>query len=273
MAQLTVIIVNWNTQRLLAACLRSIATLPERSLVAQIVIVDNASTDDSLERAQAAATSYNLPTCFLALSHNVGFSRANNIGAATARREGTEPHLLFLNPDTELTPGSLQSLLEPLARYEKAGIVGPKIVNTNHSTQPSVRRLPKLTVLFFLIFKLHKLFPHSRRWNSYLQTDFDYSKRHVVEQVMGAAFLVRNRLWKEIGEFDERYWIWFEEVDYCQRAIQASWQVLYVPQAVVVHHGAQSFRQLGRLRRYLLFARSAVHYARKHQLYARQRPT
>lgn len=266
MNQVVIIIVNWNTGELLARCLASLADLPDVSRMAEIIVVDNASRDRSLVRAQVVVGEHgnNPPVRFIKSERNLGFARANNLAIARAAASHPLCDVLFLNPDTAVLPGSLEAMLGVFERKKDAGIVGPKLVSADGVLQPSVRAFPTLAVFVFFWLKLHRLLPGATLWRRYQQTDFAYEREQAVDQVMGAAMLVRREMLTSIGLFDERFWLWFEEVDLCKRARTAGWQVVYTPQATVLHHGAVSFHQLFGLRRALPWCMSSRRYAAKH---------
>lgn len=259
MSKLNIIIVNWNTGRLLAGCLKSLLALPEeeRALITRVAAVDNASTDNSLSLAREAAGDSSLIR-FMPLSENVGFARANNLAAA---KLGLSHHILLLNPDTEVRPGSIAALLSVLEKDPKIGIVGPKLLNPDGSLQPSVRNFPTWGVLIFFALKLHRIWKQAKLWRQYLRRDFSYETAQAVDQVMGAAFLIRDTVLQEIGLLDEGYWIWFEEVDYCQRVHAKGWKVFYTPEAEIIHAGGASFGQWTGISRYIQFMKSASRYA------------
>jgi len=175
-------------------------------------------------------------------------------------------HVWLLNPDTEVQPGALAQLENTLGNEPKAGIVGPRLLNPDDSLQPSVRCFPTLTVFIWLFLKLSRLWTRLPFWRRYMMTAFDYDRPQSVDQVMGAAFLIRDELLGErgIGLLDENFWIWFEEVDYCKRARQAGWTVRYEPGAEVIHYGGVSFNQLIGLRRTIPFLNSALYYVTRH---------
>ncbi|MEK7557437.1 MAG: glycosyltransferase family 2 protein [Patescibacteria group bacterium] len=262
MEKITIAIVNWNTGKLLAECLKSLLTLPqdERGIIDTVVVVDNASSDHSLQYARQAVAPGD-PVLFIEQGENIGFARGNNI--VLSQFAGGR-HILLLNPDTKVLPGSIRALSKALERNPQAGIVGPKLLNADNSLQSSVRAFPSWLTLAFYLFKLNRLLPNSRAWRQYLQKDFDYSREQTTSQVMGAAFLIRNETLQAVGLLDEAFWIWFEEVDYCKRAADAGWQVLYTPTAKIIHYGGVSFGQWGGWKRYIEFMRSAAHYAGKH---------
>ena len=270
MDKVSIVIVNWNTGPLLARCLESLAALPnvERSLIDEVIVVDNASSDRSVVQAQAVVGAvFNKPRVrFILQKHNLGFAAANNAAwQRIAQRYPQQlPHILLLNPDTEICAGALAGLLTLLSSQPTAGIAGPQLVNPDGTVQPSVRSFPTLGVFVFLFLKLHRLVPSAVVWQRYVRYGFDYQREQAVDQVMGAVFLIRSEAAQELGRLDEQFFIWFEEVDYCRRAASAGWQTWYTPQARVVHHGGVSFAQLIGWRRAWAWLRSSRQYAAKH---------
>lgn len=265
MARLAIIIVNWNSGSLLAKCLRSLAHLPqaERELVSQVVVVDNASADRSVIQARVAAGE--LPVTWLILPENIGFAAANNRGIEALPEDSKDrDHLLLLNPDTEVHAGVLLACLDIFARHEEVGVVGPKLLNIDGSSQPSVRAFPTTAIFVTWFLKLTRFVTRFRFWRRYIQSDFDYGREQSADQVMGAAFCIRNEVYKRLGGLDEQFWIWFEEVDYCQRALAAGWKVMYTPRGSVTHVGGTSFDQLIGLKRVVPFVASSLRYARKY---------
>ncbi|MEX0650072.1 MAG: glycosyltransferase family 2 protein [Candidatus Andersenbacteria bacterium] len=257
MKGLSVIIVNWNTGSLLKRCLESLSALPEKDLITQVVVVDNASTDDSVE--QAKVDTYGIPVEWKQLKTNAGFAKANNVGIDwTLHAHGMDQHILLLNPDTEVQPAALLTMLNVLDRHGDVGIVGPKLFEPGGKFQASVHSFPTLGTLITVYLKLHSLFPNSMKGQAGISTET------VVDEVKGAAYLIRDETMDAVGPLDERYWIWFEEVDYCKRAQQAGWKTMYTPNAAVLHYGGVSFNQLVGLRRSLPFLVSGYRYANKH---------
>lgn len=219
-------------------------------------MVDNASTDDSLQHARGSPQ----PFREMALPKNIGFARANNV----ALHEAMGDILLLLNPDTEPKPGSLTALVEFFAAHPRAGIVGGKLLYPDGHLQRSVRKFPSLAVLALLLSRLARFFPEIPWYRRYEMTDFAYDRDARVDQVMGACFAIRRPVMDQVGELDEGYWIWFEEVDYCRRAKQRGWESWFTPSVQVIHHHATSFAQMSPFWRAWQFSRSALRYARKH---------
>lgn len=242
MANVNIIIVNWNTGALLKKCLASLRALPEKSMIGQIAVVDNAS-----HKVPPEAT--------IKLHKNLGFAAANNI----AWKEFTDNnHVLLLNPDTEVRPGAIAALVRVLEEKSNVGIVGPKLLNPDGSLQGSVRPFPKFLDFVFYMLKLGRVV------QSHQERAHDYSKAGYVDQVMGAAFLIRNKTWQEVGLLDEKYFTLFEEVDYCKRALAKGWRTYFTSAGEVMHVRAASFNQLVGFRKTLPWMKSSLYYARKH---------
>ena len=249
----------------------------------EIIVVDNASSDGTVEMVSsfAKATDDKAKIRVIANDKNLGFAAANNQGIKEAKGE----YILLLNPDTEFIENSLEKIIAKMQSDEKIGVLGCKLLNSDKTIQPSVRRFPTVWSQLVILFKLHKIFPFLL--NSYLAKDFDHPpapslvkegestfspppvpRRGLgggseVDQVMGAFFCVRKSLFDKIGLLDEGYFIWFEEVDFCRRAKQAGYKVVYWPGTSVVHHAGQSFAQQMTLKKQLWFFKSAWRYFRK----------
>jgi len=267
MTKLIIIIVNWNTGELLARCLRSLQSLPERGLIDEVIVVDNASTDRSLVKAQVAAgESINKPKVRFIKQHtNAGFARANNIAMKSVlHRVDSETHVLLLNPDTEVKAGALAGMTQVLEQDSMVGVVGPRLLNSDGSGQLSVRSFPTFGVFIFMFLKLNRALPRAKLWRRYIRDDFDYDRCAEVDQVKGAAFMIQGKLLESVGLLDEKFWVWFEEVDYCQRVKRRGGKIVYTPEAQVIHQGAASFNQLVGWRRSLPWLASCLHYASKY---------
>lgn len=251
-----VVVVNWNTGPHLRACLRSIAAADRSRLrVARIVVVDNASTDDSLDRLAAPG----VPLHVVRNADNRGFAAACNQGA----RHGDSDLLLFLNPDTELYPGTLRAVAgflgTPAARG--VGILGGHMVDARGRPAISCSRFPTLRTFAAKATGLDRLAPG--RFPPHHLTPAETSGSGPVDQVIGAFFLLRRGLFERLGGFDEGYFLYFEETDLARRARDAGLRSYHLRPALVHHVGQVSSRQLGgaRLRHSLC---SRTRYAVRH---------
>lgn len=266
--QLSIVIVSWNTKNLLKKCLESIFART-KTLGFEVIVVDNNSTDGT--REQIANSKW--PIAFVENEKNLGFAKANNQGIEKSKGE----FILLLNPDTEIKNGALEKMVQLMRERPDCGVAGCKILNPDGSLQPSVRRFPDFlsSTLISLNFHSHcHSHCHSHRFNlfaravdRYLARDFDYSKNQEADQVMGAFFMTRREVIEKIGNLDEKFFIWFEEVDFCKRAKEAGFKVMYTPEAEIIHHGAASFSQAFTYEKQKIFSRSLIYYFKKHRQY------
>ncbi|MDD5726141.1 MAG: glycosyltransferase [Patescibacteria group bacterium] len=257
MKDLRIVIVSWNVQDHLGRCL---ASLPQAcaGLDWECIVVDNNSSDSSLEVIKRFS-SQNERTDVIANKKNYGFAYACNQGAARLDAK----YVLFLNPDTECPAESLSQLVAAANRRPEAGVMGPGLVYPDGRYQPSVQRFPALRDQSLILLKLHHIFPAARSLKRYFAQDIDRNKSQSVDQVMGACFLVRRECWEKIHGFDERYFIWFEEVDACRQAKKDGWLVWYEPSVTIVHHEGQAFSKVWSWRRQSYFNDSLRKYMRK----------
>ena len=230
---LSIIIVNWNTCSYLRACLDSIyATIgkdDKRSF--EIIVVDNASQDDSLDMVRALFPEIHL----IENKRNLGFAKANNQGEELSRGR----FLLILNPDTLMHPLSINRLIEHLESYPFVGAVGPRTLNPDGSFQISAYRSPTLLSEAWRLFNLDRFIPLSQ----YPLTFFSSPNYHSVEILNGSCILLRSELIQQLGLFDEQFFIYSEEYDLCERIRGAGWQLHWLPEAVITHYIGQSTKQ------------------------------
>ncbi|RJO59256.1 glycosyltransferase family 2 protein [Candidatus Parcubacteria bacterium] len=254
--ELAVIIVSWRVKTQLRDCLESIYALAEPQQPGEVFVVDNHSNDGTNEMLKADFRQVKL----IANQENLGFAKANNHALAQTQK----PFIFFLNPDTKVTEGAFARMLQVFERHERAGIVGPKLLNPDNSLQKSVRNLPTPLALVAIFLKMRFWWPNFPPLKKYLQIDFDYDREQSVGQVMGAAFLVRRKVFEEIGNLDEKFWIWFEEVDFCMRAKNADWETWYTPEAKIFHTGGESFSRQSSFRKQRQWFASVLKYSQKH---------
>jgi GT2 family glycosyltransferase len=258
---LSIIIVTWQNGKQIGRCLRSVKACAE-GLKTEVILVDNASTDGTraeAEKALAGIAGENLAVKGIWNAENRGFAAANNQGIAIAKGK----HVLLLNPDTELVPGALADSVAHMAAHEDVGVLGCKLINFDGSLQPSVRRFPTWQDQSVILLKLHNFFPSLIA--HYMAADFDYGKEQEADQVRGAFFMISRGLLDTIGPLDERnFFIWFEEVDYCRRAKNSGFKVMYLPSAICRHEGGASFNQHLSIRKQRWMNASLRRYFRKH---------
>jgi len=254
---LSVIIVNWNTRDLLAGSLESVAPLVRRApgadhrpLAAEILVVDNASTDGSVQMVRERYPWARL----VENAANVGFARANN----QALRQSNGRYAVLLNSDTEVHPGALETLVQFMEEHPRAGGCGPRLFNADGSLQASCHPMLTPGREFWRLLFLDRLWHRA----TYVQERWDRDTPRPVEVIKGACFLLRRAALDQVGLLDEGYFMYTEEVDLCYRLLQAGWQLWWVPQAEVKHYGAASSEQMAEAM-YLQLYRSKVQFYRK----------
>ncbi len=251
---ISVVIVNWNTGGLLRGCVASVfqqvAKLDSGSV--EVIVVDNASSDGSVGLLRQA---FGDRVILVENAANEGFARACNIGS----ERSTGDYVLFLNPDTEMLDGSVEGLAGFLDGHPETGLVGPRLVGPDGETQASCAPFPTLGREFWRLLHLDRL----RRWSSYPVSSWPTDRARRVDTVQGACIMVRRTLLDEIGPFDEGFFVYSEEIDFCRRAADSGWGIEWVPQARVLHLGGQSTRLVAR-KMFLELYRNKLRYFRKH---------
>lgn len=257
-ASIAIVIVNWNSRDQLRECLASIpraaARLGPTHFVSTVVVVDNHSSDGSELGLQAGS----LPLTLLRNSSNRGFAAACNQGAAAA---GQADLILFLNPDTLLFEESLAApvrVLESPAGRD-VGIIGIQLCDESQQVARSCSRFPRPGQVLAQALGLDRLRPALGQ----AMREWDHASSRTVDQVIGAFFMVRFELFEKLGGFDERFFVYFEEVDFAYRAHQAGWRSLYIADAQAFHKGGGTSDQI-RATRLFYALRSRLQYFRKH---------
>ena len=251
----SVITVTWNSGEFIEPQISSL-TLAAQKIQYEQFVVDNASTDQTVAGIQTTHPEIRL----IRNSSNLGFAAANNQAALLATGE----YLLFLNPDTLLEPGSLDTLVSWMREHPRAGIVGPALKNKNNDleTEALPRRFPTLTTLLVLLTKLPHLFPGLL--HKYRYADMDFSKDVAVDTVRGSCLFIRRNLVTQLGfAFDPRYFAWFEDVDLCREVKRLGYEVWFTPATAARDYVGQSFKQVNHLARQKQFFKSATIYFKK----------
>ena len=241
------IIVNWNGGDFLRSCIAS----PYRELggpLREIIVLDNASSDQSVESVQYAFPALEI----VRTGENLGFAKANNLGILASQSDS----VLLMNNDAVANPGSIGSLVAVMEQDDRIGIVGPQLRNPDGSLQLSYGPFPS-------VLGVVGGFRARKADRYYERTGYDNS--HDVEWLTGACLLVRRRMLDEIGLLDERFFFNYEDVDLCKRAHDRGWRCVYTPDASVIHHRAMSSANPEIEERILLEKRrSQLLYYRKH---------
>ncbi len=224
--KLAVVIIHYNTSADLDRCLESLAAYPPAA-EHQVVVVDNASDDAGL-----AAVRERYGQCLWIMNaENTGYARGANRGMAAVEAD----YYLVLNPDIVVQPGALDRLLAFADQHPRAGLVGPQLLNEDGSIQDSCRRFYTFRTLLLRRTILGRIFPNSETVRRHLMHDFDHRSARPVDWVLGGCILVRREAVDRCGAMDERFFLYFEDVDWCYRMWQAGYEVMYTPDARFVH--------------------------------------
>ena len=255
MPDVSICIVNYKSKEVLKQCLYSIVHSRE-TVALQVIVVDNHSDDGTDEMMKELFPFIKFITC----AENIGFARANNVAAQQAQGR----YFFFLNPDTLIHSGMLSRMVSFMDRYPHAALLGPRLVYSDGSIQSSVRRFPTFFSALHEYTVLGKipLFTFAKKRFRY--TDFQYNQLAEVDQLMGAALLIRSEVFYELNGFDEHFFMFYEEVDLCRRVKMRGLKVYYYPDAYVTHIGGVSRRQMSSLV-YIASLRSLFLYFRKHE--------
>jgi GT2 family glycosyltransferase len=267
---LSAIVVSFNTRDLLQECLQSLVRecrqLPG-SPAAEVLVVDNASTDGSAEMVEREFGATDVPVRLLRSSTNLGFGGANNL----ALQQALGRYLVLLNSDAFLDVGSLRVAVDHMDRNPLTGFAGGMLVGRDRALQPSARCFHSIWRDAFILTGLSARFPHSRVFGAPDRTWADPKQPADVDWVPGAFMIMRREALIKTGLFDPRFFLYYEETDLCRRVKAAGYRVSYWPDVIVTHIGGESGRQLGSLtqskaasRVELWRMRSTLLYYRKH---------
>jgi GT2 family glycosyltransferase len=233
-ARVAIVIVSYNTRKLVRRCLESLQAWPPRTPL-DVIVVDNASRDGSVEMLQSEFPAVRV----VANRRNLGYSAAVNIGIEASSAD----YVLVLNPDIVIREGAIDRMVEFMDANPEAGIAAAKLVNTDGSLQYSCRSFYTPMTLLMRRTPLGKLFPDSRIVRRHLMLDYDHAAPRIVDWVIGACMLARRAAIEAVGGMDERFFLYFEDVDWCFRMSRQGWKVWYLPQAEMVHeHRRESAR-------------------------------
>ncbi len=233
--EISVIIVSFNTCHLLRRCLQ---TLLKKAgvMTLEIIIVDNASHDDSADMVERE-----FPHITLIRSPiNLGFAAANNL----AFQQATGEFIVLLNSDAFLTEQALLLSLELMRKNPQVGVGGARLIGRDNSWQPSARMFPNLLNHFLVLSGLAHKYPKSKFFGRFDRTWANPNIAAEVDWVPGAYSIIRHDVLKQVSYFDEKFFLYYEEVDLCRRIQQAGYSIWYWPDVVVVHIGGESSKTL-----------------------------
>lgn len=251
---ISIIIVNWNTKDLLTDCINSI--FAQKLIFSyELIVVDNGSEDGSQLLIRQSYPTVKL----IENKTNLGFGKANNIGIAVAKGR----YLCLVNSDVRLIDGCLQELTEYMDIHPLVGMSGPKIYYPDMRVQDSCRKFPSLWRTFCSEFKLDTIFLKSSFFSGEHMFYFSHEVEIKPDYLVGCLLMLRKETLDKVGAFDERFFIYAEEVDLAVRIRDAGWEVVFLPQAKAIHNHAGSSSK-DPLRFLLAYQKSILQYWRKH---------
>jgi len=230
--KLSVIFVNWNTCDITRGALASVYK-ETQGIDFEVIVVDNNSADNSVKMIKKE-----FPQAVLIVNpDNRGFGKANNQGLKIVQGD----YLMFLNTDIVVLDGALNKLVNYLDQYADTMMVGPRLLNKDLTFQHACRRmLPNPLNSFFHLFGLTKIFKNSKVVNEYKQYATDPEVTGPTQALSGAAMMFRRQVYNDIGGFDERFFMYGEDLDFCKRVLDKGWKTVYVGSAKIIHFGGQS---------------------------------
>jgi GT2 family glycosyltransferase len=230
--QLSIIIVNYNVKYFLEQCLASVQ-LAVQGLEAEVYVVDNHSSDGSVAYLQALFPQVN----FIALDHNPGFARANNLALARCRGR----YVLFLNPDTIVAEDTFSKALAFMEAHTDAGALGIRMVDGSGRFLPESKRgFPTPWAALCKQLGLYRLFPNSAIMNHYYLGHLPPNNSHPVEVLAGAFMLVKKMVLDQVGSFDEQFFMYGEDIDLSYRITQAGYRNYYFASSTIIHFKGES---------------------------------
>lgn len=253
----SIVIVNYNTKDLLLKCLHSVFTM-KTAYDYEVIVVDNASDDDSVNSVKI----YYPQAIILPQNKNLGYSKSNNKGIDISRGR----YILLLNPDTIVEPETISEMIRLMDENSHVGIAGCKIILPDGSLDKACKRtFPTPLNSFYHFSGLAKMFPNSKRFGAYNLTFLNENQISEVDSVVGAFMLVRKEVVEQIGMLDEDYFMYAEDVDWCLRAKNNGWTVLYYPKVNIIHYKRASSSKR-RIRSLYHFYSSMLIFYRKHYM-------
>lgn len=238
----SVIILNFNTREILLNCLASLRASKKPSDRWEVFVVDNASTDGSIETLDElvkSKDSFYSGLHIIKNEKNIGFAAGNNKAIAVAQGK----HILLLNSDTEVSAGVIDEMVSFLDAHPKAGVATCKVVLSDGSIDPACHRgFPTPWASLTYVTGLEKLFPHSKLFAQYHLGYLPLDKPHKIDSPVGAFFLVKRQVISDVDMLDEDYFMYGEDLDWSYRIKQKGWEVWYNPSVSIVHLKKQSGR-------------------------------
>jgi GT2 family glycosyltransferase len=230
----SIIIINWNTKKLLHDCLASVYET-SGDIDYEVIVVDNASVDGSAEMVKDEFPNVVL----IENSENRGFAAANNQAMAVAKGR----YVLLLNSDTIVLENAVANTVQFADAHSEVGVTGCRVLNPDGSVQRTCFKFPSILNILLSSTYLYKLFPRNKFFGREQMTWWDRSDERQVDVVTGCFMLVRREAIDQVGMMDERFFMYGEETDWCYRFTKSGWKVMFAPVGQIIHFGGQSASQ------------------------------
>jgi len=238
-------------------CLKSLYE-DQNGLDTDIYVVDNNSSDNSVEAIRSAYPAVNL----IVNKDNRGFARANNQVLQKFKSE----YCLILNPDVTIFPGTLRGMVDFMNNTPDAGISGCKVLNSDGTIQYSCRRYPNIIIIIWRALLLDLYFRRNKIIDSYLMKDWNHDTVKHVDWLTGCCLMIRKETLEDIGMMNEKYFLYFEDADLCYR-VNKRWKVYYLPDISMTHEFQHRSRKFGHMWHTLHHIKSAYHFFSQHGLF------
>lgn len=229
MNKLSIIIINYNTKEILEKCLENLRTLTADSITSdkEVIVVDNGSTDGSLQMVQSK-----FPEVALIISENLGLAHGSNLGL----RKASGDYILYLGSDAFPEVGTLEAMIDYMEKDDKLGVATCKLLTRDSNYDMDAHRgFPTLWVSFTYFSKLYKLFPKTRLFDGYFMGYENLNFPHEIDLCISHFMLIKKEVFKKIGDWDTRYFVFGEDVDFCYRVKEAGFKIMYLPQWTCIH--------------------------------------
>ena len=224
---LSIVILSYKTKGLVNQCLKTLGLFAPKCNY-EIIVVDNGSGDGTGEMLAAKYPAVK----FIQSPKNVGFAAGNNLGISAA----TGRFVMTMNPDITVRPGAIDAMLAQMEANPNIGVLGPKLIRPDGTLDPSCYRFPTRTIPIYRRTPLGKLSGGKKALSAYLMEDYDRESSADVDWLLGAVLLVRREAMQEVGLLDERFFLYFEDTDWCRRFWAKGWRVVYFAGAKMVHY-------------------------------------
>jgi len=254
MIQLSIIIVTWNAKKYVTECLDSLQAYSNNPN-AEIIVVDNASTDGTPELVRDSYPGVTL----IRNEENLGFAKGNNVGI----RRGTGEYVLLINSDVHVLDNCIKQIVEYMKQNPRIGLLGPKMLGADRKSYRSYMGAPTLWRAFCRALALDVLFPNSRIFGGFLMPYFKRDQVAEVDVLNGWFWAARRDALNQVGLLDETFFMYGEDIDWCIRFRQAGWKVVYYPKAESIHYGGASSSKAP-LRFYIEMQKANYQYWQKH---------